>query len=281
MSGTAKQSENSPASPSKLECTSAVDSEPETEVLFNTDETRSIIDHGIAAAVEEFQRRYNEKLAALNARLEASEAENKKLNHRLDAVLAENESHKMATDSRIKKLEKSVTELREQNKKQDQWLNDLEQYSRRSHIRIRGLHIKQNETCKAAVVRLCSTKLGINITEDDLDAAHPLPKPAPRPQTQDQQATRLKTPDAVPNPVIVRFHRRDQRDAVIKARSALANSKIVISEDLTAANQKLLHHLYKATTVTSAWSWKGKILYTLTGESKKTHRISIHDEIPA
>jgi hypothetical protein len=194
-----------------------------------------------------------------------------------------------ATDERIKSLEKCITDLRKQHKQQEQSMNDLEQYSRRSHLRIRGLHIQRNESCKTAVARFCTTKLGVTICEDDLDAAHPLPTRSSTLLTSSQQShynmlnqenTNIKNRIQDPAPIIVRFHRRDQRDSVIKARSALKGTRITVTEDLTAENQKLLQRLQKATTISSAWSWNGKILYTLKG-CRKTYRVGMHDTIPA
>lgn len=223
--------------------------------------------------MEEFQRHYEEKLAALKARLEATEAQNERLSEKLDTALNQHETLKIQTDSRIQNLEKCVNNLKDQCKRQEKANNDLEQYSRRSHIRIRGLKIESPETCKAAVARFCTSALNVNISEEDLDAAHPLPVRTP------QHSAKRPQTASDPAPIIVRFHRRDQRDSVIKARSALKSTGITITEDLTAANQKLLHHLYAATSVSSAWSWNGKILYTVQG-SKKTHRLDIHDQIP-
>ena len=117
-------------------------------------------------------------------------------------------------------------------------VSSLEQYSRRSHLRIRGLQAMSGESHKSAVVRLCGNKLGIKITELDLDDAHPLP-------TKTTSSTQRRNNGPPPPPtMIVRFHRRDQRDAVIRARTALKGQGIVITEDLTKKNQELLRKLH-------------------------------------
>ena len=286
MSDLADRTANNTAAPDTVECTTPADTEVEAEVFFNPTETKSIIDHGISAAMQEFQKLYEKKLAALNARLEASEARNTELQQRLDTTISVNKKQMEATDSRVKYLERCVEKLEEQSKCQEKDINDLEQYSRRSHIRIRGLQVGRNADFKTAVAHFCTTRLQVPITAEDLDAAHPLPirrQPTQTTQTVPKQAS-SQSPNSVstaptPAPIIVRFHRRDQRDAVIRARSKLSGQGIVVTEDLTSANQKLLLRLYASKAIDNAWSWKGKILATKKG-SKKINRYDIHDDIP-
>jgi hypothetical protein len=85
MPGSTDTTANNPASHITLERTPTQDAK-EDEVLFSKEETRSIIEHGIAAAVKEFQRRYDEKLSALRARVEASEARNIELSEKVEAT---------------------------------------------------------------------------------------------------------------------------------------------------------------------------------------------------
>ena len=280
MSDHADRTANNTAAPETVGCTTPADDEEnaeEPEVFFNTAETKSIIDHGISAAMEEFQKLYEKKLAALNARLEASEAKNNELEQRLDKTISDHNKQIKATDAHVQSLEQCVKKLEEQSKRQQKDINDLEQYSRRSHIRIRGLQVGRNVNFKTAVAQFCTTRLNVPITEEDLDAAHPLP--IRRQQVSSQSSNSVSSAAPTPDPIIVRFHRRDQRDAVIRARSKLSGQGIVVSEDLTSANQKLLLRLYASKAIDNAWSWKGKILATKKG-SKKIDRYDIHDDIP-
>ncbi|ELT87933.1 hypothetical protein CAPTEDRAFT_188627, partial [Capitella teleta] len=60
-------------------------------------------------------------------------------------------------------------------------INNLEQYSRRSNIRINGLAVKGNGECKEAVCAFIRSNLKnkdgsvLEVNERDIDVAHPLP----------------------------------------------------------------------------------------------------------
>ncbi|ELT90800.1 hypothetical protein CAPTEDRAFT_185365 [Capitella teleta] len=131
--------------------------------------------------------------------------------------------------------------------------NHLEQYSRRSHLRINGMKVVRGEghavDYKQQVSNFVSHTLHdkggvpISLNPEDIDAAHPLPS---------------KNPNDIPT-IIVRFHAREKRNKVIAARRQLKGKKITINEDLTSKNFKLLKELQKCEKFSSAWSWNGKI----------------------
>ena len=107
-------------------------------------------------------------------------------------------------------------------------VNDLGQYVSRWNLRIFGIEEKGNEeNCKAHIVDLCKTKLKINITESDIDAAH---KVGARHENR-------------PRGNIVRFYRRTIRKdiVVIRARNALKGSRVTVREDLTRLNAELIN----------------------------------------
>lgn len=255
---------------------------------YAKDDISPIIEKCIKVALEEFDK----QITILNARLTSTEAQNKELKERLDAEVIKREEEAKVTSERLCQLEKKLITTQKElgNKKvsndyknHELEINDLEQYSRRSHIRIRGLEVRRGETYKAAVVRLCSTKLHVPIRMEDLDAAHPLPQSTRRtslkqPLQQGQQQQSQQTQQHLPN-IIARFHGRDQRDAVIKARSILKGTRTVVSEDLTAKNQDLLRRLGASKNYTSSWSWMGKI-YAIPRGEKNAKKMSIMDNIP-
>eukprot|EP00914_Ancora_sagittata_P031490 GHVO01063817.1.p1 GENE.GHVO01063817.1~~GHVO01063817.1.p1 ORF type:complete len:136 (+),score=4.72 GHVO01063817.1:1458-1865(+) len=57
-------------------------------------------------------------------------------------------------------------------------INNLEQYSRRSHVRIHGLDVPKGENCKKVVTQFLSSQLTqrngatIKVNPTDIDAAH-------------------------------------------------------------------------------------------------------------
>ena len=185
------------------------------------------IKEAVAATTEFFERKFEELRVSMDRRCRGVEE---------------------TMENMLCKKEAQIRELREDN-------NQLEQYSRRSHLRIHGLTLPEGADCKAAVCNFVRNNLRdpddqpIDLTPEDIDAAHPLP---------------MKT-DATRTPsLIVRFFARDTRDKVIRARRQLKNKKmgktsLAITEDLTAANASLLRKAVKAPQFCAAWSWQGKI----------------------
>ncbi|ELU18756.1 hypothetical protein CAPTEDRAFT_218484 [Capitella teleta] len=189
---------------------------------ISPDELQRLIGEAVTAAIERVTCFFNEKLAIVNRRLEEQDLE---LN---------------ITKERLKKIEVAV--------------NHQEQYSRRTHIRIKGLEVRSGQTCKEEVVKFINNNLSLKdargtvttVSVTDIDAAHPLPV------RQSDSKTPLK-------PLIVRFFTRDVRDLVIRARRQLKNKGITIHEDLTAANARLLRSLQESDDFEAAWTWGGKV----------------------
>ena len=158
--------------------------------------------------------------------------------------------------------------------------NHLEQYSRRSHLRIYGLNVTGN--CKDAVASFISHKLKnadgspLLITSKDIDAAHPLPVRNTTPKNIDEVEPVENRKNEVIPPIIVRFHARDVRDAVIRARRQLKGGRISIAEDLTSKNARLLKKLKDSKDFDSAWSWNGRIHAKHKG-GHRGHRFDIFD----
>lgn len=241
--------------PTTMDKSSSVRGEQE-DVLFTSEEVRAIVERATKAATREFENAYNEKLAKL-----------------------QNEVIGLKTE--VLDLKTTVAKLKIHQ-------NHLEQYSRRSHLRIYGLKLSKTESCKETVAAFINAKLSGNscptISPNDLDAAHPLPirsKPTPPPSDSQpstnsaSSASKLNPPTPV---VIVRFHQREIRDAVIRSRRALKSTQWKIQEDLTKENANLLNRLSNAPAVKSAWSWEGKIFASLHGV-KKPQRFDILDEL--
>ncbi|ELU12602.1 hypothetical protein CAPTEDRAFT_188594, partial [Capitella teleta] len=100
--------------------------------------------------------------------------------------------------------------------------NELEQYSRRSHIRIHGLSLTAGTDCKGAVAAFIRQRVkdrqgrSLEVNADDFDAAHPLPLRRANPLVEHQAAPKERIPA-----IIVRFFSRDKRDLVLSCRRSL------------------------------------------------------------
>ena len=128
------------------------------------------------------------------------------------------------------------------------WANRNEQYSRRNCVRIKQLKHDEGESSKLAVSKLLNSRLGMKIDESAIIVAHPV-----RPRKQSNRSNK-----SLP-PVIVRFKNRDIKDEVISRRRQLKGSPQVITEDLTALNNKLLNRVWNHENISKCWASHGKI----------------------
>jgi hypothetical protein len=165
-------------------------------------------------------------------------------------------------EEKLQKQQEVIDGLQRRLKQAEIENNRLEQYSRRSHLRIHGLKLDDGDDCKEAVCRFINTHLSLDsaVQPRDLDAAHKLPLrqvDTEASQTVAKEGTNKARP-RVPV-IIVRFHARDLRDSVIKSRKQLKGSGISITEDLTVKNVLLLKRLQRCAHFQAAWSWEGKI----------------------
>ncbi|ELT92886.1 hypothetical protein CAPTEDRAFT_204933 [Capitella teleta] len=105
----------------------------------------------------------------------------------------------------------NIHELTKRTKKLESANNNLEQYSRRSHLRLHGLKIEKGKDCKETVSEFVSSNLkdnegcSITLTPNAIDAAYPL-----RSHNQDSD-------------------QRVVRDAVIKASRQLKGKGVSIA----------------------------------------------------
>ena len=89
----------------------------------------------------------------------------------VDAIMgSRNDSH-----TRIQESLKQLEVIRSEARNAMCMANDVEQHGRRNNIRIRGLKLRHDEDCQTAVAAFFNAKLQINITHEDIDAAHKLP----------------------------------------------------------------------------------------------------------
>lgn len=139
------------------------------------------------------------------------------------------------------------------NAQLQQEINDLklqvdeqEQYSRRSCLRINGIigdEGIQSENVEAKLLTLAETN-GIAIKSEDIDIAHRLGRPRP----------------GFTRPVIVKFSNTKAKQRVLAARKTLGN--VYINEDLTRFRQTLHYHaraLVREKKLERTWVAGGKI----------------------
>ena len=154
-------------------------------------------------------------------------------------------------------------------------LNEMEQYIRRDCLELRGIP-SHNEEDTNEIVRKVGDLVDIDIKTEDISVSHRLP--AMRDNSDNSQAKAKREPA-----VIVKFVRRDVRDALYKARSKLRSKttrdigftrqqsqKIFIAESLTRKKHLLFNRclqIKKELNYQFIWTHYGKILLRKDGSS--------------
>ena len=142
-------------------------------------------------------------------------------------------------------------------------LNDLEQYSRRECLEIQGIPASEdsvNESTNDIVCKI-GKLMGVEIAPEDISVSHRLPINKRYKGKRSTQA------------IIVKFVRRDVKEAVFRSRNKLKNksthdigyrvsSFIYINESLTEKNKDLLRYCLKAKNELNykfLWTSNGRI----------------------
>lgn len=161
-------------------------------------------------------------------------------------------------------------------------MNNLEQYSRRDCLEIKGIPEKESESVEETndIVQSLGDKIGVTIQEYDISISHRLPS---------RRSSSLYT--GSPTPIIVKFTNRIVRDKFYRARRLLKNitsenlgyntsNKIFINESLTQRNKDLFYkclQVKKAKGLKFLWTNVGKIYMKKDDHSSVMHIASIKD----
>lgn len=126
------------------------------------------------------------------------------------------------------------------------YTDSLEQYSRRSNIRIFGVPEasgQQVENTTDVVLNLFSEKLSITMNTASIDRCHRL---------------RSNMPNK-PRPIIVKFMSYRDKHIIFSAKKKFKSTPIVVREDLTPARAKLLHSVIERAQAKNVWTLDGNI----------------------
>lgn len=192
---------------------------------------------------------------SFNNRIESVESENKALKEQV-ALLSE----------KIKILE--TDKITTKNK-----LDEAEQYSRRSCLRISGIPESTDEKTDDIVLKLAQS-CGIPLTLAEIDRSHRV-----RSRNRNSVAGKQR-----PNDIIVKFVSYRSRAAFFQGKSNLKDIQefkgVFINEDLTRQRADLLRTarlLVKNKSLLGAWSFDGRIFVKLQDGSRRM--ISSKDDI--
>lgn len=188
------------------------------------------------------------KIEVLESNLFDKQIENDKLREDIGKLQKTMESQMDKKNQEIKDITSSLEYQAGQ-------LNDLEQYGRRSMVRITGIPEEGVETAEETtrcIIKEINAKItGLNLTENDIDISHRLGK-------KDGNRSR---------PIIAKFVSRIKRNSVLRGKRYFKGSSIYINEDLTKFNQQALMNVKRSLnnadsgSGTSVWSRDGQIYY--------------------
>ena len=158
-------------------------------------------------------------------------------------ILITNDLFKMQLEGMINQA------LERKLEKQEQKIEQMEQYSRRSCIVINGLECKadedeEHEDTDETAINFFKTHLNIDVDKNELDRSHRLPSKN--------------------KPLIVKFVRHNVKTNIFAAKRRLKGKSIYITESLTKTRLNCVSRLknYKDEKLISAyWTWDGKIYY--------------------
>lgn len=138
-------------------------------------------------------------------------------------------------------------------------IDDLEQYSRRSCLRIVGIKESERENTDEVLLNL-ATRLNVEIHPEDIDRSH---RVGPQKPTAVGEQRPSSNPPR-PREIIVKFRNHQARLAFLKGRAALREKreKLFINEDLTQNRRNLAYQcrqLKREKKVQKTWVYDGNV----------------------
>ena len=218
---------------------------------------------------EKLEKILDEKLSPLSEQLKEALAMVKSLNtkyEKLEETLVVLQEENKALKEEHASLKAQVLSSANDLKSVQKSLNDLEQYTRRDSVEIRGIPLpeeSQEEDTNEIVLQL-SQKMGIPLERKDISVSH-----------------RIRSRSSVDSAIIVKFVRRELRERLYRARKRLKSittadfgfsveKKIFINESLTPKNKELFKdclRFKKDNSFKFLWTNAGKIFLRRNADS--------------
>lgn len=153
-------------------------------------------------------------------------------------------------------------------------VDDLEQYGRRTSLRVFGIKESEKENTDDIVIKLLEDKLAIKLPLEDIHRSHRVGR------LEKKATTKNGNPNSTadrPRPIIVRFSSYRVRQRVFQAKRKLAGTGVVIREDLTRHRLALLNAAATMYGMKNTWTSDGRIKFAV-GEGP-TRRIRTAERI--
>ena len=144
-------------------------------------------------------------------------------------------------DAEIRDLQTRLTNVEER-------CDDLEQYSRRNTVRIRGVAEALNENTDIVVKELAARKLSVDIPDSDVVRSH--------------RVGRRAEDRSTPRDIIVRFTTHNTKTSVMRSARKLKRTHVFINEDLTKTRATIAWEartLKRERKISDTWTRDGVI----------------------
>lgn len=192
-----------------------------------------------------------------------------KLADRLKSVVEEAVAAAMcAANKKIKDLEDVVTSLRAELHKEKVRSDDLEQYQRRTNLRVFGVPEVRDENTDQLVLDVVNTKMGLDLPLAAIDRSHRVGR---RPQPGPDGKMRHR-------PIIVRLVSYRDRRSIFQSKKKLKGSGITIREDLTSLRQEVFQAAVKKYGLRSTWTDDGRVKWVTGGDGNRTIHTAVRLE---
>ena len=131
-----------------------------------------------------------------------------------------------AKDEHLKQRDTTITHLEQNVEILTNKLDDLEQYGRRSSVRLFNVPLATGESCTNAALTVMNELMEVPISENDIESSHVLGRPNAKGN----------------RPIIVKFASYRSKAAVFSAKNKLKKNpaKIFVTEDLTRKNHGII-----------------------------------------
>ena len=222
-----------------------------------------IVDDYISST--EFQRSLADSInfdaAGLETQLGSSEKKLNELINSNQAKIAKLDEELTKLNNNVALKDKAIAGLEDDNYRLSQEVDDLEQYTRRTNVRIYGVAEQPEENTDNLAVDFFKSELNVDVASNDISRSHRVGKKSA----------------AKPRPIIVRFTKHNTKVAVMSLRRVLKERKrpFNLQKDLTINRREILKYLNKDIEegiVSKVWTVDGVICFRPCGDSSVIER---------
>ena len=163
-------------------------------------------------------------------------------------------------------LENNIDDLIAKQKELQALNDDIEQYTRRTNIRIFGILENKHEKTDELVKQFCKDELNIELKDDDISRSHRVGRTSYATFTERR-----------PRPIIVHLTRHNKKVEILRKRRLLRQNhrNYSIQEDLTETRRSVLKYLQDLDirdVVDKTWSTDGVIFFRPTSSPSTVER---------